>query len=82
MGHLHTSTVHGDHPYWRKKMKVIALATAAVLASSAAFAGNMAPMAADPAPMVEMEPEPAGSGALGWIIPIVAIAAIALASSD
>ncbi len=64
-------------------MKVIALATAAVFATSTAFAGNMAPMAADPAPMVEMvESDSTGSGALGWIIPLVVVAAIALASDD
>ena len=39
-------------------------------------------MVADPAPMVEMVEEPAGSGALGWIIPIVALAAIALAADN
>lgn len=60
-------------------MKKIALTAGLVLVAGAAFAGNVAPMAADPAPMVEMVKEPAGSGALGWILPIVAIAAIALA---
>jgi len=63
-------------------MKVIALATAATFAVSTAFAGSMETMAADPAPMVEMVEEPAGSGALGWIIPLVAVAAIVLASDD
>ena len=61
-------------------MKVTALATALVLAAGVAVAGNVEPMVMD-APMV-VEPEPAGSGALAWIIPLVAIAAIAIASSD
>lgn len=61
-------------------MKVVALAAAATLAAGAAFAGNVAPMVMD-APMM-VEPAPAGSGALAWIIPLVAIAAIALAADD
>lgn len=63
-------------------MKKLALTAALVGFAGAAAAGNLAPMVADPAPMVEMVEEPAGSGALGWILPIVAIAAIALAVQD
>ncbi len=63
-------------------MKKIALTAALVAFAGAAAAGNIEPMAADPAPMVEMVKEPAGSGALAWILPIVAIAAIALAVDD
>ncbi len=60
-------------------MKKIALAAALALTATAASAGNVAPMAMDAEPMVMME-EHAGSGGLVWIIPLVAIAAIALAS--
>ncbi len=64
-------------------MKVIALTTAAVFAASTAFAGTMDSAAMDAPDMVEMvEPATTGSGALGWIIPLVAVAAIALASDD
>ena len=68
-------------------MKKLALTAALVAFAGAASAGNIAPMAADAAPMVEepmveMVKEPAGSGALAWILPIVAIAAIALAVDD
>lgn len=63
-------------------MKKVALTAGLVMLGGMAFAGNLAPMVADPAPMVEMVEEPAGSGALGWILPIVAIAAIALAVQD
>ena len=63
-------------------MKAIALATIVAFAGTSAMAGSMDTMAADPAPMVEMVEEPAGSGALGWIIPLVAVAAIVLASDD
>ena len=63
-------------------MKKIALTAALVAFAGTALAGNLAPVAMDPAPMVEMAPEPAGSGALGWIIPLVAIAAIALAADN
>ena len=62
-------------------MKVTALATALVLTAGAAFAGNVEPMVMD-APEMVMEPKASGSGALGWIIPLVAIAAIALAADD
>lgn len=60
-------------------MKKIALAAALALAATAAGAGELAPMAAEP---MEMVMEPAGSGALTWIIPLVAIAAIALAANN
>lgn len=60
-------------------MKVTALAAAFVLAAGAAFAGNVEPMVMDAPVIIE---EPAGSGALAWIIPLVAIAAIAIASDD
>jgi hypothetical protein len=66
-------------------MKIIALTTAAVFAASTAFAGTLAPMVMDEKPMVEdvmMEDEAAGSGALGWIIPVIAIVAIAVAADD
>ena len=62
-------------------MKKIALAAALALAATSASAGNVAPMAADPAPVV-MDAAPAGSGALAWIVPLVAIAAIALAAEN
>jgi len=61
-------------------MKKIALTAAFVLAAGTAFAGNVAPMVMD-APMM-VEDHHAGSGALAWIIPLVAIAAIALAADD
>ncbi len=63
-------------------MKKVALTAVLVAFAGTAMAGNLAPMAADPAPMVEMVKEPAGSGALGWIIPLVAVAAIALAADS
>lgn len=63
-------------------MKKIALTAALVAIAGPVLAGNLAPMVTDPAPMVEMVKEPAGSGALGWIIPIVALAAIALAADN
>ena len=63
-------------------MKTIALAAAVTFAATSSFAGTMAPMVMDEKPMVEMVEEPAGSGALGWIIPVVAIVAIAAAASD
>ena len=62
-------------------MKKIALAAALAMAATSASAGNVAPMAADPVPMV-MEEKAAGSGALAWIVPLVAIAAIALAAEN
>ena len=62
-------------------MKKIALAAALAMTATAASAGNVAPMAADPVPMV-MEEKSSGSGALTWIIPLVAIAAIALAADN
>jgi len=61
-------------------MKKIALAAALALAATSANAGSVTPMAAEPVMMVE--PEPAGSSALTWIIPLVAIAAIALAAEN
>ncbi len=60
-------------------MKKIAFAAALALTATTASAGNVAPMAMDAEPMVMIE-EAAGSGGLVWIIPLVAIAAIALAS--
>ena len=63
-------------------MKKIALTAALVAIGGTAMAGNVAPMVADAAPMVEMVKEPAGSGSLGRIIPLVAIAAIALAADS
>ena len=63
-------------------MKKIALTAALVAVAGTAFAGNIAPMVADPAPMVEMVKEPAGSGVWGWVVPLVAIAAIALAADN
>ena len=62
-------------------MKVTALATAMVLAAGTAFAGNVAPMVMDAEPMV-MEPAASGSGAMTWLVPLIAIAAIALAADD
>lgn len=59
-------------------MKTLAIASAIVLAAGSAFAGNVEPMVMDAAPMVESP----GSGALAWIIPLVAIAAIVIASDD
>ena len=64
-------------------MKATALAAAFVLATSAAFAGNVEPVVEDAPPLVvEPEPEPAGSSPLIWIIPVVAAVAIAIAASD
>lgn len=62
-------------------MKVTALATAMVLAAGTAFAGNVAPMVMD-APEMVMEPASSGSGAMTWLVPLIAIAAIALAADD
>lgn len=63
-------------------MKIITLATVVAFSASTAFAGNMNTEAMDPPAVVDMVEEPAGSGALGWIIPLVVVAAIALASDD
>ena len=63
-------------------MKLIALTTAAVFATTSAFAGTLELMVMDEKPMVEMVEEPAGSGALAWIIPVIAIVAIAVAADD
>ena len=62
-------------------MKKLALAAAFSMAATTAFAGNVVPMAAEPMEMV-MEEKSAGSSALTWIIPLVAIAAIALAAEN
>jgi len=65
-------------------MKAIAFAAALVLAAGTASAGNVAPVVEDAPPLV-VEPEApaaAGSSPLVWLIPIVAVVAIALAASD
>ena len=65
-------------------MKKLALAAAIAFASTSAYAGNVAPVVADEPPLV-VEPEaPAASGSnpLVWLIPVVAVVAIALAASD
>ena len=63
-------------------MKTIALAAAVSLSGTAAFAGDIGPVATDAQTTVIMEPKPSGSGALTWVIPLIAIAAIALAAED
>ena len=68
-------------------MKKIALTAALVAFAGTASAGSMGTSMADAVPLVtepvmEMVEAPAGSGALGWIIPLVAIAAIALAADS
>ena len=68
-------------------MKKIALTAALVAFAGTASAGSLGTTMTDAAPMVDapmvkMDDAPAGSGALGWIIPLVAIAAIALAADS
>ena len=59
-------------------MKLVALTAAAVASASTAFAGSVA-YVAPAAPMIE---EPATMGGSGmWLIPLIAIALIALAMS-
>lgn len=61
-------------------MKVIALAAAVAMTATTAFAGNLAPVAVDPAPIIAMPEAVSGgslSGVAGWLIPIIAIGAVA-----
>lgn len=62
-------------------MKLVALTAAASIAASAAFAGEVAYMApAEPEVVMEQEDTMGGSGS--WLIPLLAIALIALAVSN
>ncbi len=63
-------------------MKKIALTAALVAFAGVAVAGNPVPMTTEAPMEVVMDDTPAGYGALGWIIPLVAIAAIALAADN
>lgn len=76
-----TARASAPENFWRYDMKSIALTAALTLAAASAFAGEIKPMATD-TDMIVMAPEPSGSSALTWIIPLVAIAAIALAADD
>lgn len=62
-------------------MKLVALTAAASIAASAAFAGEVAYMApAEPEVVMEQEDTMGGSGS--WLIPLLAVALIALAVSN
>ncbi len=62
-------------------MKLVTLTAAASIAASAAFAGELAYVApAEPEVMMEEESSMGGSGA--WLIPLLAVALIALAVSS
>jgi len=64
-------------------MKKLALAAAIAFASTSAYAGEVAPIVTDAETIVEPTPPAAsGSSPLVWLIPIVAVVAIALAASD
>ncbi len=67
-------------------MKLVALTSAALLAATTAFAGNLNYQAQPEVPVVVETPAPATGGSLGgsagWIIPLVAIGLIALAVSS
>ncbi len=55
-------------------MKLVALTSAAVLAASTAFAGTFTTEVTEE---VIPQPEASAPSSLGWIIPVVAVAAIA-----
>ena len=62
-------------------MKLVALTAAITAAASTVFAGNIIPLVAPPAPeMIDGAGPMGGSGA--WIIPLLAIALIALAMNS
>lgn len=64
-------------------MKKIALALAlASFSATSAFAGNAAPMVSDEPMMVEEEAGSMGSGNAGWLIPLLAIAALAVVANN
>lgn len=60
-------------------MKLVALTSAALLAATTAFAGNVNFEAPVEVPVVEETPTTGGSGSGAWLIPAVAIVAIAAA---
>lgn len=62
-------------------MKLIALTAALTTAASTAFAGAVT-YVAPAAPVVMMEPTGSMGGSGAWIIPLLAIALIALAVSN
>ncbi len=69
-------------------MKLVALTSAALLAATTAFAGNLNYQATPEVPVVVETTQPAATGggslggAAGWVIPLVAIGLIALAVSS
>lgn len=65
-------------------MKKIALAlTMTMFAGSSAFAGNAAPVANDaPLEVMEKAEGSMGSGSGGWILPVIAIAALAVVATN
>ncbi len=65
-------------------MKLIALTSAAMLAASTAFAGNV-DYNPDTTPPIVVDPpaeQGSSSGSAGWIVPLIAIGLIALAVSQ
>lgn len=63
-------------------MKLVALTSAALLAATTAFAGNLNYQAPAEVPVVVETPAETGGslgGSAGWIVPLVAIGLIALA---
>ena len=61
-------------------MKKIALAAALSVAATAAFAGNVEPVAVEPAPAPVVIEEDTSSSATGIIVPILAVILLAAAA--
>ncbi len=74
-----------DRNFGGLKMKLVALTSAALLAATTAFAGNVTYQPDTNVPVVVEEPAGntgSSGGSAGWIVPLVAIGLIALAVSQ